>query len=280
MKKTAATQRSRRPDVDESESDSDVPADTGPNLTTPVISALPSGSSPSPGKQAFIHLANLDTRALRPSREFGRETNRKKAVELPSRTAVGRSSKRNLAAITELDEPNRPADPAEPPRKVVRRMPVIDSRVQVEPERSYGEFNPSQHPADKPSPPISPSPLASNPSHDLTPAAVEQVQVRASAENLLMLASGVAQRAEKPATPAGTPGRSRSPYDTGSGNVLANMPAPDAGQESGPASPANESSSGYATPSKLRLQLPGFSSTMLAAETYVWSPLRSVSAQA
>jgi len=69
--------------------------------------------------------------------------------------AVGRSSKRNLAAITELDEPNRPADPAEPPRKVVCWMPAIDSRVQVEPERSHGEFNLSQHPAGKPSPPIS-----------------------------------------------------------------------------------------------------------------------------
>jgi len=92
-----------------------------------------------------------------------------------------------------------------------------------------------------------------------------------------MLASGVAQPAEMPVTQAGTPGRSPSPYETGSGNVLANMPVPDTGQESGAASPAKESSGGYATPSKLRLQLPGFPSTMLAAEIWTWSPLRSVS---
>ena len=277
MKNTRAMKRRRWADVDESESDSDVAADTGSNPATPVIFALRSGFSPSPGKQTFIHLAKLDTRAFRPSRHIGRETNRKTPFELPSRTAVSRRSKHTLAAITELNEPNRLADPAEPPRQVVRRMPAIDYHAQVEPEGSHGVFNLSQHPTKKPSPPISPSPLASNPSHDLAPAAVYQLEVRASAEHLLMLASGVAQPAEMPVTQAGTPGRSPSPYDTGSGNMLANRPVPDTRQESGAASPANESSGGYATLSKLLLQLPGFPSTMLVAEMYAWSPLRSVS---
>jgi len=80
-------------------------------------------------------------------------------------------------------------------------------------------------------------------------------------------------------TQVGSPGRTRSPSDLRSGDPLANIIVPDAGRESGPASPASECSSGYFTVSKLRLPLPTFSS-MLAAETDVWSPLRSVSALA
>ena len=260
---TGAVHHSHPADVDESESDSDAVSDAG--------------FSPSSSKQAFTHLGNLDTRALKPSR-IERETDRKKASVLPSLTAVSSSSKRNLAAMTELDELNRPADPAEPPRKVARLMLATDSSVEVEPERSHGEFNSSQQPTNRLTPPIIPSPLASSPSHDPAPTAVEQVQVRASAEHLLMLASGVGQPAEPSVTQVGTPGRTRSPSDPRSGDPLANM-VPDAGRESGPASPASESSSGYFTASKLRLPLPSFS-CMLAAETDVWSPLRSVSALA
>ena len=262
---TGAVHPSHSTDVDESESDSDAVSDAG--------------FSPPPSKQAFTHLGNLDTRALKPSR-IGRETDRKKASVLPSLTAVSSSSKRNLAAMAELDELNSLADPAEPPRKVARLMLATDSSVEVvEPERSHGEFNSSQQPTNRLIPPISPPPLASSPSHDLAPTAVEQVQVRASAEHLLMLASGVGQPAELSVTQVGTPGRTRSPSDPRSGDPLANMMVPDAGRESGPASPASESSSGYFTASKLRLPLPSFSS-MLAAETDVWSPLRSVSALA
>jgi len=251
-------------DVDESESDSDAVSDAG--------------FSPPPSKQAFTHLGNLDTRALKPSR-IGRETDRKKASVLPSLTAVSSSSKRNLAAMAELDELNSPADPAEPPRKVARLMLATDSSVEVEPERSHGEFNLSQQPTNRLIPPISPPPLASSHSHDLAPTAVEQVQVRAAAEHLLMLASGVGQPAEPSVTQVGTPGRTRSPSNPRSGDPLANMMVPDAGRESGPASPASESSSGYFTATKLQLPLPSFSS-MLASETDVWSPLRSVSALA
>ena len=198
---------------------------------------------------------------------------------LPSLMSLSSSSKPNLAAMAELEELNSPADPAEPTRKIARLMLATDSSVEVEPERSHGEFNSSPQPTNRLIAPISRPPLASSPSHDLAPTAVEQVQTRASAEHLLMLASGVGQPAEPSMTHVGMPGRTRSPSDPRSGDPLANMMVPDAGLESGPASPPSESSSGYTTASKLRLPFPSFSS-MLAVETDVWSPLRSVTAMA
>ena len=214
---------------------------------------------------------------MKPSR-IGRETDRKKALVLPSLTAVSSSSKRNLAAMAELNELNSPVDPAEPPRKVPRLMLATDSSVEVEPERSHGEFNSSQQLSNRLIPPISPPPLASSPSHNLAHIAVEQMQVRASAEHLLML-SGVGQPAEQSVTQVGTPGRTCSLSDPHSRDPLANMMVPDTGRESEPASPARGSSSGYSMASKLRLPLPSFSS-ILVAETDVWSPLQSVSALA
>jgi len=261
---TGALHPSHSADVDESESDSDAVSDAA--------------FSPPPSKPAFTHLGNLDTRALKPSR-IGRETDRKKASVLPSLTAVSSSSKRNLAAMAELDELNSPADPAEPPRKVACLMLATDSSVEVELARSHGEFNSSQQPTNRLIPPISPPRLASSPSDDLAPTAIEQVQVRASAEHLLMVASRVGQPTAPSVTQVGTPGRTRFPCDPRSGDPLANMIVPDAGRESGPASPASALSSGYFMASKLRLPLPSFSS-MLAAETDVWSPLWSDSALA
>ena len=108
--------------------------------------------------------------------------------------------------MAEPDELNSPADPAEPPRKVACLMLATDSSVEVEPERSHAEFNSSQQPTNRLIPPISPSPLASSPSHNLVPTAVEQVQVRASAEHLLMLASGVGPPAKPSVTQVGTQG--------------------------------------------------------------------------
>ena len=78
---TGGVDPSHSTDVDESESASDAVSDAG--------------FSPLPIKQAFIHLRNLDTRALKPS-QIGRETDRKKASVLPSLTAVSSSSKRNM----------------------------------------------------------------------------------------------------------------------------------------------------------------------------------------
>ena len=128
-------------------------------------------------------------------------------------TAVSSSSKRNLAAMAELDELNSQGDPAEPPRKVARLMLATDSSGEVEPERSHGQCNSCQQPTNRLIPPISPPLLPSSPSHHLAPTAVEQVQVRASAEHLLMLASGVGQPAKLSVTEVGTPGRTRSPSD-------------------------------------------------------------------
>jgi len=131
--------------------------------------------------------------------------------------------------MAELDQLNSRANPAEPPRKVACMMLATDSSVEVEPERSHGEFNSSQQPTNRLIRPISPPPLASSPSHDLAPTAVEQVQVGASAEYLLMLASGVGQPAEPSVTQVGTPGRTRSPSNPPSGDPLANVMVPDAG---------------------------------------------------
>ena len=116
---TGAVHHSYLADVDEWESDSDAVSDAG--------------FAPSPSKQAFSHLGNLETRVLKPS-QIGRETDRNKASVLPSLTTVSSSSKRNLAAMAELDELNRPADPAESPRKVARLTLATDSSVEVEPE--------------------------------------------------------------------------------------------------------------------------------------------------
>ena len=103
--------------------------------------------------------------------------------------------------------------------------------------------------------------------------------MRASAEHLLRLASGVGQPAEPSVTQVVTPGGTGSRSDSRSEDPLANMMVPDTRRESGPASAARQRSSGYFTASKLRLPLPSFSS-MLPAETDVWSPPRSVSALA
>ena len=76
--RTAVLHHSHSTDVNESESDSD---------------ALSNASfSRPPSKEAFTHLGNLDTSALKPSR-IGRETDRKTASVLPSLTAVSSSSK-------------------------------------------------------------------------------------------------------------------------------------------------------------------------------------------
>ena len=72
---------------------------------------------------------------------MGRETDGNKALVLPRLTTFRSSSERNLAAMAELDKLNRPADPAEPSRKVGRLMLVTDSSVDVELKRSHQEFN-------------------------------------------------------------------------------------------------------------------------------------------
>ena len=98
--------------------------------------------------------------------------------------------------MAELEEPNSPADPAEPPRKFGLLKHATYSSVKVVPERFHGEFNLSPQPTNWRFPPSSPSPLASSPSHNLAPIPVEPVQVRASALHRVMLVSGVEQPCE------------------------------------------------------------------------------------
>ncbi|CAZ80620.1 unnamed protein product [Tuber melanosporum] len=280
---TGQTLRRGTVDVDEPELDSNVSADRGRNLATRVMPALNPGFAPSPGKQVPAPSTDLGTRVLRSGGQIGRGTDRKKASRLRTQTAVNSSPKCNLAAITDADEPNSPADAAEPPRNVARRVTAINTSIESELDRVHGEVNPSRRPTTRPITPNSP-PLASNPSHNLASDASEQVQVRASAEHLLMLASGTQQPADTSATQVSTPSRSHSPPDPSTSDVLVSMSAAEAGRELSPAANSPASSSRYPTPEKLRLQLPGFSSatsaassTAVSAETDVGSPLRFVS---
>lgn len=278
------TLRGGTADIDEPEPDSNVAADCGHNMAAQVMPALDSGFAPSPGKQVSAPPADLGTRLLRSGRQIERRTDLKKASGQSTWTAINSSGKRNLAAITEADEANSPANAAEPARKVARGVPSIGTGIEGEPDRLHGEVNLSRQPTASHSPPNSSPPLASTPSNDLASEASEQVQVRKSAEHLLMLASDAQQPADTSATQVGTPGGSRSPSDPHTGDVLVDMPAAETGREltQAPNSPA--SASGYFTPGKLRLQLLGFSSAMLAAgstavsaETDVGSPLRFAS---
>ena len=197
------------------------------------------------------------------------------------------NGKCHRTAMAESDEPNHLADSVEPPRKIVRTVPTIHPTIIVEQERPHREANQSPLPTVRLSPPNSPPPFASNLSDDLAAAASEQILVEASAQHLVMLASGARPHADTlEGTQVSMPERDHYPGDPRSEYVHVDIPVPQAAQESNPSalSLANESRSGSSTPGKLRLQLPGFQSTMLAAgfpaapaEKHIWSPLRSVS---
>jgi len=102
-----------------------------------------------------------------------------------------------------------------------------------------------------------------------------------------MLASGARQHVDtSEETKVSTPERDHSPRDPRSEYVPVDIPVQEAIQETNLSalSLANESCSGSSTLDKLRLQLPGYLSTMLAAgfsataaETHIWSSLQSVS---
>jgi len=215
--------RSGLVDVDEPEPDSNR------SSATKVVRALESGFTPSPSKQPSASPTDLGIFVLRSGRQIGRETDLKKVFRLSTRTAVNSSGKRDLAAMAEADEPHSLADAADPPRKVTCGMPIIDSSIDGEPDRLHGEVNRSRQPTATPSPPNSSPPLAPNPSHDLAPAASEQLQLRTSAEDLLMLASGAQQPANTSATQVGTPSRSYFPSNLCTDDALEDMAVADAG---------------------------------------------------
>ena len=103
--------------------------------------------------------------------------------------------------------------------------------------------------------------------------------------HILMLASRAEQPVNTLATQVDTPGRSHSPSeDPHTGDVCADIPtAEEVGRELSQPADSPTASSAYSTRGKFRLQLPDFSSILLArsaavpAETGVGSPLKSVS---
>ena len=76
---------------------------------------------------------------LKPSR-IGRETDHKKVSVLPSLLAISSSSKRNLAAMAELDELNCPANHSKTPMKIARLMLATDSRVELKRKDPMGSL--------------------------------------------------------------------------------------------------------------------------------------------
>jgi len=232
-------------DVNEAE------ADSNRSSATKVVRALDSGLSSFPRKQPSAPPTDLGIHVLRSGQQIGRETDLKKVFWLSTRTAVNSSGKRDLAAMAEADKPNGPPEAADPPRKVARAVPIIDSHIAAEPDRLDGEVNLSWQPTASTSPPNSTPPLAPNPSHNLASVAVEQLQLRISAEHLLILASGAQQPTDALATQVGTPSRSHSPSSLCPDDALVDMAAGHAGRKFGPAATSRASSSGYFTPGKL-----------------------------
>jgi len=172
---------------------------------------------------------------LRSGGQIGRGTDLKKVFRQSTGKALNSSGKRDLAAMAKADEPNGPADAAEPPRKVAHGVTIIDSSIEGEPDRLHGAVNQSRQPTTTPSPPTSRPLLAPNPRHDLASAAYEQLHLRTSAEHLLMLASGAQQPADTSATQVGTPSRSHSPTNLCTDDALVDMAAADAGRKLGQA---------------------------------------------
>jgi len=279
MRKSGQRVRRGPADSDELEPDSDR------SSATRGVQPLDPGFIPSSTKQPSAPPTDLGIRALKSGRQIGRESDLKKVFPLSTWTAVNRSGKRDPAVMAEVDKMNGPAETAEPPRKVARSVPIIDCSIEGKLDRLHGEVNRTQQPTATPSLPNSPPPLAPNPSHDLASAASEQLQLRTLAEPLLMLTSCAQQPATTSVTQLGTPSRSHSPCNLCTDDALVAMAAADAGRKLGPAASSRPSSSGYFTPGKLRLQLPGLSYAMLAAgptalsaETDLRSPLQCISA--
>ena len=246
---------------------------------------MDSGFIPSSNKLGSAPPTEVGIRALRSGRQIGRETDLTKVFRLSTRMAVNCSGKHDLAAMAESDAPNGPADGAEGLRNVARGVPIIIRSIEGELDRLYGEVNRRRERTATASRPKGPPPLASNLSQDLASEASEPLQLRTSADDLLMLASRVQEPANTLATQVGTPSRSHSPYNLCADDAFVNMASVDGQPKLGQAASFRVSPSGYFTPGQLRLQLPGLASAMLAAgstalsaKTDLWSRLEFVSA--
>ena len=277
--KTGRTHLINSADVGESEPESDVAADQGLDLANEAIPAPDSGPTSSPGKPASVPWANLGTRVLRYSRQRGQATDLKKGPQTPANN----SGKPNLAVMKEAHERYSSDKSPEPQRKLPRPVGAMDAGIEVQPDTLDGEHNLSPLPAERQGPPKGPPPLTPNPGDASSPS--EHVEPRRSAEHLLMLASGGAQPVNPLATQVGMPGRIHSPSNPATSDVSADIPAAgEACRELSPAADSPTDPSGYYTPGKFRLRLPGFSWILLArstivlqAETGIGSPLMSVS---
>jgi len=187
--------------------------------------------------------------------------------------------------MQEANEPYGSDGSPGPKRKVACQVGAIDAGIEVEPDTRDGEHNLSWQLADRTSSTNSPTLFTPNPGHHHASAASEQVEANRSAAHHLMLASGAEQPVNTLATQVNTPGRIHSPSENPhTGDVCADIPtAQEVGRELSPPADSPTPSSAYSTPGKFWLQLPGFSSILLArsaavpAETAVGSPLKSVS---
>ena len=257
MKKTGMVRRNGPADVDAPVSEDDCFSVVSADPASAAIPASSPNSMPSPGKQSSYPRANLNHRALRPSQQTGRETKIKDISELAT-CRVNSNGKRDRTAMAKSDEPNRRANSVEPPRKIVRTVPTIHPTSMVEQERPHRQANQSPLRTVRLNPPDSPPPFACNLSDDLAAAASEQILVEASAQHLVMLASGARQHADTlEEAQVSTPERDHYPGDPRSQYVHVDRPVPEAAQESNPSTLplANASRSGSSTPGKLRLQL-------------------------
>jgi len=113
MRRTGQRGCSRPADGDEPEPDSNH------TLATKVMRALDSGFPLSPGKEPSAPPTDLAIRAFRSGRPIGRATDIRKVFRLSTRTAFNSSGQGDLAAMAVDDEPNGPADTAEPSAKII-----------------------------------------------------------------------------------------------------------------------------------------------------------------
>ena len=213
MKKTGIVRRSGPADVDQPVSDNDCLWVVNADPASAAIRASPPNSMPSPGKQSSYPRANFNHRALQPGQHTGRESNIKEVTGLATCT-VNSNGKGDRTAMAESDDPTRPADSVEPPCNLLRTVPTIHTTIMVEQERPQREANQSPLPSVRLHPPNSPPPFASNLSDNHAAAASEQILVEASAQHLVMLASGARQHAEtSQETQVSTPERDHDPGD-------------------------------------------------------------------